>query len=194
MKNLMMTTAAAVLLGTTAYAESHSATPAPANDTEQTQPAAEADTGTTMTAEEPKTMDETAPEAPEAEAPEAEAPAAMEETTTMDETKGMMAPGIERDGYQPVVVKDLTAEDLTGARVYGLNDEDVGEISELVLTDAGMVDKAVIDVGGFLGIGEKPVAVAMDELTIITNDAGDDLRVYIDSTEEALEARPEYEG
>lgn len=111
-----------------------------------------------------------------------------------DESQSMMAPGIERDGYQPVMVKDLTAEDLTGARVYGLNDEDVGEISELVLTDAGMVEKAVIDVGGFLGLGEKPVAVAMDELTIIRNADGDDLRVYIDSTEESLKARPEYEG
>ena len=183
MKNLMMTTAAAVLLGTTAYAESHSATPAPATETEQTQPAAEADTGTTMTAEEPKTMPETAPVVPKAD-----------DSTTMDESTTMMAPGIERDGYQPVMTKDLTAEDLTGARVYGLNDEDVGEISELVLTDAGMVEKAVIDVGGFLGIGEKPVAVAMDELTIIRNAEGDDLRVYIDSTEDALEARPEYEG
>lgn len=192
MKNLMMTTAAAVLLGTTAYAESHSETPAPANDTEQTQPATEADTGTTMTAEEPKTMDETAPEAPKAD--ESATMPKADESATMDESKGMMAPGIERDGYQPVMTKDLTAEDLTGARVYGLNDEDVGEISELVLTDAGMVDKAVIDVGGFLGIGEKPVAVSMDELTIIRNDEGDDLRVYIDSTEETLEARPEYEG
>lgn len=106
----------------------------------------------------------------------------------------IMAPSIERDGYQPVVADDMTAEDLTGARVYGVNDEDVGEISELILTDNGKVEKAVIDVGGFLGIGEKPVAVKMDELTIIRNDAGDDLRVYIDSTEESLEGRAEYEG
>lgn len=106
----------------------------------------------------------------------------------------IMAPRIERDGYQPVVADDMTAEDLTGARVYGVNDEDVGEISELILTDDGKVEKAVIDVGGFLGIGEKPVAVKMDELTIIRNDAGDDLRVYIDSTEESLEGRAEYEG
>lgn len=56
---------------------------------------------------------------------------------------------------------------LTGARVYGSGDEDVGEIGELLLTDDGKLDRAVIDVGGFIGIGEKPVAVNLDELTIM---------------------------
>ncbi len=120
---------------------------------------------------------------------------AQNDVAVNDEPRAdIMAPTVERDGYQPVVSNDLTAEDLTGARVYGVNDEDVGEISELILTDDGKVEKAVIDVGGFLGIGEKPVAVEMGELTIIRNDAGDDLRVYIDSTEESLEGRAEYEG
>ncbi|WP_323036989.1 PRC-barrel domain-containing protein [Pararhodobacter sp.] len=110
-----------------------------------------------------------------------------------DQTR-VMAPMIERDGYRTVVINDLTTEDLTGARVYGLGDEDVGEISQLLMTTDGTIDRAVIDVGGFLGMGERPVAVSFDELTIIRADDGGDLRVYIDSSEEALEAKPEYEG
>lgn len=126
----------------------------------------------------------------DAMAMDSDADAAME----ADERDMMLAPEISRDGYQNAVVDDLTTEDLTGARVYGLNDEEVGEVGELLLTDDGKLDRAVIDVGGFLGMGEKQVAVTFDELTIIREDGGDDVRVYIDSTEDALKAQPEYEG
>lgn len=103
-------------------------------------------------------------------------------------------PIVERDGYMSTTVEDINTEDLTGARVYGVNDEDIGEISELLMTTDGELDRAVIDVGGFLGMGEYPVAVTMDELQIMREDGGDDLRVYIDSSQEALEAQLEYEG
>ncbi|MFT6022966.1 MAG: hypothetical protein ACI9PY_001079 [Ascidiaceihabitans sp.] len=113
--------------------------------------------------------------------------------TTIDRPM-MNAPSVTRDGYAMMDRDDLTADDLTGARVYGPDDKDVGEISELLLTEDGKLDRAVIDVGGFLGMGERPVAVTLDEMQIIRADDGDDVRVYIDSTQEALEQQPEYEG
>ncbi|MEL7213568.1 MAG: PRC-barrel domain-containing protein [Pseudomonadota bacterium] len=109
------------------------------------------------------------------------------------EREMLEAPEVERDGYTTVQVDDMTTEDLTGARVYGTNDEDVGEIGELLLTDNGKMDRAVIDVGGFLGLGEKSVAVTFDELQIKRSDDGE-VRVYIDSTQERLEQQPTYEG
>lgn len=127
------------------------------------------------------------------------APAYVRADTTTEQTAGIVdrqkltAPDVARDGYETVASADLTTEDLTGARVYGMNDEDVGEISELIVTDDGKLDLAVIDVGGFLGIGERPVALTFDELQIVRGD-GNSFRVYIDSTKEALEAQPEYEG
>lgn len=122
---------------------------------------------------------------------------APEYTANMDESVHsdrpmLRAPMIEREGYEPVETEQLTSETLTGARVYGKNDEDIGEIGSLLLTDSGKIDRAVIDVGGFLGLGEKEVAVTMKELTIMQKDG--DVRVYIDSTQEALEAQPEYKG
>ncbi|MBM7070068.1 PRC-barrel domain-containing protein [Actibacterium sp. 188UL27-1] len=104
----------------------------------------------------------------------------------------LAAPAIERDGYETMEAEQLTSENLTGARVYGSNDEDIGEIDSLLLTASGEIDRAVIGVGGFLGLGEKDIAVTMEELTIMQKDG--DVRVYIDSTEEALEAQPAYEG
>ena len=72
----------------------------------------------------------------------------------------LVAPEIEREGFGSVEMNELTTEDLTGTRVYGPEDEDVGEISELILSEDGkQIEKAVIDVGGFLGMGEHSVAV-----------------------------------
>ena len=109
----------------------------------------------------------------------------------------LTAPAVEREGYANATTDEvaaLTAEDLEGSYVYGANDETVGEIGALVMGDDGEVGQVVINVGGFLGIGEKPVAVTWDELQIMKNAEGDDFRIYIDSSEEALEAQPEYQG
>ena len=100
-----------------------------------------------------------------------------------------------RDGYIPVDPVELTAEELTGARVYGVDDEAIGEIGELLLSaEGGAIDQVVVDVGGFLGLGEHEVAVTMEELHIMRSDDGSDVRVYMDATQEELEAQPEYEG
>ncbi|MEM1387440.1 MAG: PRC-barrel domain-containing protein [Pseudomonadota bacterium] len=103
-------------------------------------------------------------------------------------------PQVEREGYAIAEREQLTTEALTGARVYGGNDEDIGEVSEILISDSGQIEEVVIDVGGFLGIGEHPVAVTFDELTILRNADGDEFRVYIDANQEMLEKQPAYEG
>lgn len=108
----------------------------------------------------------------------------------------MVRPQVERPGYDEVEMTEaraMTADQLQGARVYGENDEDVGEISELLIRN-GEVTGAVIDVGGFLGIGEKPVGVAFEKLQILKNDESEEIRVYIDAVHETLEAQPNHQG
>ena len=143
---------------------------------------------TNMATEEP------APVAAEAEETDVTAVKTDAPMETAADRPMLNQPSVEREGYARVEIDELTAEDLTGARVYGADDEDVGEISELLMTVDGKIDRAVIDVGGFIGMGERSVAVTFDELQIIRTDNGDDIRVYIDSTEEALKQQPEYEG
>ena len=106
-------------------------------------------------------------------------------------------PAVKREGYANADmnnVSKLTADDLEGATVYGANDENVGEIDSLIMGDNGQVSQVVINVGGFLGLGEKPVAVTWDELQIMQSANGDDFRIYIDSNKDALKAQPEYQG
>ena len=56
----------------------------------------------------------------------------------------------------------------------------------------GQVTDAVVDVGGFLGIGEKSVALPMASLDVLQQEGGDDLRVYVSQTEDELEAMETY--
>lgn len=119
---------------------------------------------------------------------------ATDDTMIAPDRDMFVAPRIDRPGYAVADPVDLTSETLTGARVYGVNDEDIGEVSELILTDDGTIENVIIDVGGFLGIGEKRVAVTYDELSILRSDDGGSFRVYIDGTQESLEAQPTYQG
>ncbi len=129
------------------------------------------------------------------ETAEAEAEINQETAETMEAADAKMFPPTDFrvDGYEAVEVGQLTADDLDGARVYGVGDEDVGEISELLLTEDGKIEAAVIDVGGFLGIGERPVKVGFDQLSIQRQNEGGGVRVYIDASEESLEQLPEYD-
>lgn len=95
------------------------------------------------------------------------------------------------EGYALVAPDVLTAEMLTGAQVYGPNNNDIAEIADLVLTPEGKVSQVVMDVGGFLGMGEHRVAIPMERVGVALRD-GADVRVYTDLTEEELKALPEF--
>ncbi|MEH6718161.1 MAG: PRC-barrel domain-containing protein [Aurantimonas endophytica] len=110
------------------------------------------------------------------------------DTTTTASTGG------EREGMTAVTDQsELTADNLLGASVYGPNEETVGDIADIALSPEGQVDAVIVDVGGFLGIGAKPVAVAMDNLQFM-QDAGGSLYLYTQFTQEQLEAAPEYDA
>ena len=112
-----------------------------------------------------------------------------------DPDRTMLKPPIvTRDGYREAKMEELTTETLTGARVYGSKNEDIGEIDRLIVDDSGQIKRAIIDVGGFLGIGEHPIAVTLKELNIQRTDGGDDVRVYIDATQAELEKQPAYKN
>lgn len=104
------------------------------------------------------------------------------------------APGMDGEmeaEYETVDFAELTAEDLDGARVYDPEDEWVGEISQINLAEDGAISNVIVDIGGFLGLGEKPVSLDIMELDIRRTGA-DEIAVYVPMTEDELEALPEY--
>src|SRR5215203_3072491 len=56
---------------------------------------------------------------------------------------------------------------LVGLVVYGPNNERIGEINEVLVDRNGKVDAVVIGVGGFLGIGEKDVALPFSQIKFV---------------------------
>lgn len=48
---------------------------------------------------------------------------------------------VEREGYTDAVVAELTADDLEGANIYDANDEDIGEIDSLIVSQDGTIRK-----------------------------------------------------
>lgn len=115
-------------------------------------------------------------------------------TGSEETTEAYTSPKMAPDGFAPVSVDNITTEMLTGARVYDANDNWIGEVDKLNLADGGKIDEAIIDVGGFLGIGEKQVSMKFDGLNVQQETDGDEVRVYLDATKDALMEMPEYEG
>jgi sporulation protein YlmC with PRC-barrel domain len=87
----------------------------------------------------------------------------------------------------------LAISEIKGARVINFQNEDVGEIDELLIEpDTGQIRFAVVSVGGFLGIGSTRVAVPWQALQI-TRENGR-VRYMLDATKERLEKAPRVEG
>lgn len=56
------------------------------------------------------------------------------------------------------------ASKLAGVAIYGPNNQSVGKISDVIMSKDGKAQYVIIGVGGFLGIGEKDVAVPYDQV------------------------------
>lgn len=130
----------------------------------------------------------TAPAAAPAEKT-AEAPAATAPDAAPDQTQ---TAAIDKSTLTEMPVGEIRADDLKGATVYGANDAKVGEIGDVVLAPDKKTDAVIVNVGGFLGIGEKEVALGMDNLKFMTDKDGKKY-LYTTFTKEQLEAQPAYD-
>lgn len=101
----------------------------------------------------------------------------------------MTGPTVEREGYNLAMMTPETADELIGANLYDINDEDIGEIGDMVIGADGNVESVMVEIGGFLGLGETNVNVPFDRLSVLQSNDGD-TRAYIDATEAELKAMP----
>ena len=174
--------------------------PAPAADTTAMAPppATDVTTPTDGGAVQAPAAGETTAQAPAAPADEStaapavptdEAAQAPADPTATDTT---MTGAIDKSTLTEMPAGDIRAEDLVGTTVYGAADANLGEIGDVVLSQDGKVDAVIIDVGGFLGVGEKEVAVGMDNLAFMTDKDGNKY-LYTTFTKEQLDAAAAYD-
>lgn len=137
------------------------------------------------------------PNAPATEAPAAPetAPADTTTTTTTTETTVTAPASILATGYT-VTDKDNLATEIIGKQVYSseaADAENIGNVNNLVIGDNGQIAAVVIGVGGFLGIGEKNVAVNYSELQWVVADDNTE-RFVLPTTKEALQSAPDFKA
>ena len=103
------------------------------------------------------------------------------------------APDFQREGYSRAEATSFSVDQLLSANVYDVNDDNVGNVQDVMAGSNDQLEYVVIDVGGFLGIGAHTVAIGLDEVTIL-HDGNDSLRLYVDVNEDVLRNMPEYRG
>jgi PRC-barrel domain protein len=131
----------------------------------------------------PMTPDSEAPPAQSSEAPLSIEPAAPK---AADSSSGS-AQFLSKQASD-----DWLASNLIGQVVYNAQDENIGEINDLVTDHGGKIVAALVGSGGFLGLGEKDVAVRFDDLRL-ARDESDNVKIIADLNKEALAAAPDYE-
>jgi hypothetical protein len=66
----------------------------------------------------------------------------------------------------------------------------IGEVSDLIVSEDGRVEAIVVGIGGFLGIGEKLVALAWDSIKLTEQDGY--RIILVSATREQLEGMPAF--
>jgi PRC-barrel domain len=78
-----------------------------------------------------------------------------------------------------------------GKQVRSAADEDMGRIVDVIVDRGGQVRAAIIDFGGFLGVGSRKIAVAWNALRFSPN-ADKVERIALELTRDQVRAAPEY--
>jgi len=146
----------------------------------QTQPSTGNNNAPTQTA--PVTPDATQPSTTMPQNNDAKAPAPAPTTTTA-----------QAGGYLTEQSADqISAKSYMGQSVYNGQNESIGSINDLILQKQGGVTAAVVGVGGFLGIGQKNVAVPFDKITMTQNAQDGSIKLTTTETADTLKSAPEF--
>src|ERR1700749_1725522 len=87
---------------------------------------------------------------------------------------------------QTIRSDELRASKIIGSSVYDNNNEKIGSVQDIILGKGGKVDSVVVDVGTFLGMGGKDVAVQLDQIKT------DHDRLTLSMTKDQLKQAPSY--
>jgi hypothetical protein len=101
------------------------------------------------------------------------------------------SPRLEGGGEPTLTVLDHhDVHGVLGKDVQGAGDEKMGRIVDVIVDQNGQVRAAVIDFGGFLGVGSRKIAVAWTALRFPSEKKPD--HITLDLTRDQVRATPEY--
>jgi sporulation protein YlmC with PRC-barrel domain len=79
------------------------------------------------------------------------------------------------------------ASQLLKANVYNDQDKKIGDIADLIIKPDGSINVAIVEVGGFLGMGKHHVAIPIRQFSSVTPKI-----ILPGATKESLKALPEF--
>jgi PRC-barrel domain len=100
------------------------------------------------------------------------------------------APPNPSPGTPATVLDDQEVSTILGKNVRSSADEDMGRIVDIIVSRDGQVHAAIIDFGGFLGIGTRKIAVDWRALNFAP--AGKPGSITLDLTRNQVRLAPEY--
>ena len=132
---------------------------------------------------------------PSAEAPQSE-PASPPSAEAPQPIEPAAPKSAEASGGAQFLTKqesgDVLASNLIGKSVYNAQDEAIGDINDLVTDKSGKVLAVLIGTGGFLGMGEKDVAIRFEDLRLVREE-DNGIKVIADLNQDTLASAPDYE-
>jgi hypothetical protein len=82
---------------------------------------------------------------------------------------------------------------LIGASVYGPDNQSIGEINDVIIASDGSIKAAVVGVGGFLGVGEKDVALPFQALQVTRKPNSESIdKVTVSYSKDELKNAPKF--
>jgi PRC-barrel domain len=130
---------------------------------------------------------------PQIEQPPAQGPTSQGPTTQVPAPQGPPAQVPNAPPREPTetILNNHEVQGILGKEVRSAADEDMGRIVDVIVDrGTGQVRAAIIDFGGFLGVGSRKIAVAWDALHFPPK--GKVERIALELTRDQVRAAPEY--
>lgn len=90
------------------------------------------------------------------------------------------------------VLNNHEVEGILGRQVLSAADEDMGRIVDVIVDRSGRVRAAIIDFGGFLGVGSRKIAVEWNALHFPPPGQAN-AKITLDLTRDQVKTAPEYQ-
>jgi sporulation protein YlmC with PRC-barrel domain len=87
---------------------------------------------------------------------------------------------------------DELSSNLVGLDVYNNDNKNIGQIKDIAFNQQGRAQAYIVSVGGFLGLGDRYVAVSPSEIKVSYNDSDKKWHATTNATADQLKAAPEF--
>jgi sporulation protein YlmC with PRC-barrel domain len=94
--------------------------------------------------------------------------------------------------FTSIPASDELSSNLVGLDVYNNDNKNIGQIKDIAMNQHGRAQAFILSVGGFLGVGDRYVAVNPSEIKVSYNDSDKKWHATMNTTADQLKAAPEF--